>query len=198
MNVAPIEDLRKPIFAVATDFSTHSQRVIREGPLWQAIRASCAIPGVLPPFIDGEGHMLVDGGLVDNVPYAVMKTLKSGPTADLRPQRRKVYDFAYESRRALARRWPTPWIRRPSPPKCPGPPGVILRSIFGQFNASAEPTRPHGLVLTPPPFRGSSFMDWSHYMDVLTASYEWALREIDRRLAENDPALKAMIATSAS
>jgi len=75
-----IEDLWKPYFAVATDLSTFSPRVFRTGKLWQAVRASCAIPGVLPPFFDDEGHMLVDGGVADNVPVEFMNSLKPDRT----------------------------------------------------------------------------------------------------------------------
>ena len=49
------------------------------GPVWQAVRASSAVPGVLPPFFTKDGEMLVDGGLMDNVPLAPMKALKTGP-----------------------------------------------------------------------------------------------------------------------
>lgn len=96
---ATIEDGWKPYFAVATDLSTYAMRVIRTGPAWQAVRASCAIPGVLPPFIDDEGHMLVDGGVVDNVPIAVMNSLKTGPNVvvDLRPLSHPIYNFSYQS-----------------------------------------------------------------------------------------------------
>ena len=44
-----------------------------------AIRASAAIPGLLPPFIDARGHMLVDGSVAANVPIDIMHQLKTGP-----------------------------------------------------------------------------------------------------------------------
>ena len=74
-----IEDCWRPFAAVATNLSTHDLELIRTGPLWQAVRASSAIPGLLPPFYTPEGAMLVDGCLIDNVPLASMHQLKSGP-----------------------------------------------------------------------------------------------------------------------
>jgi NTE family protein len=62
------EDLEIPLVAVAVDFWTGEQVVLREGPLLPAIRASIAIPGVFPPFPMGN-RILVDGGLVNVVPY---------------------------------------------------------------------------------------------------------------------------------
>ncbi len=74
-----IEDCWRPFAAVATNLSTHSLELIRTGLLWQAVRASSAIPGLLPPFYTRDGVMLVDGSLVDNVPLAPMHQMKSGP-----------------------------------------------------------------------------------------------------------------------
>src|SRR5262249_16113135 len=78
---AQIEDAWLPYFAVATDVDRAGQALylMRRGPLWKAVRASCSIPAVLPPMFTDEGRMLVDGGIVDNIPLAPMKTLKSGP-----------------------------------------------------------------------------------------------------------------------
>ncbi|MGE3840903.1 MAG: cyclic nucleotide-binding domain-containing protein, partial [Vicinamibacterales bacterium] len=50
-----IEDLWLPFFAVASDVSSGRQAVIRSGPVWLAVRASSASPGVLPPFFTGSG-----------------------------------------------------------------------------------------------------------------------------------------------
>lgn len=49
------------------------------------------------------------------------------------------------------------------------------------------------LVLRPPIFPGSSFMDWKRHGEVLDASYAWAQGEIDRGLAEGDAALRALL-----
>src|SRR5258708_32605549 len=74
-----MEDCWRPFAAVATNLSTHNLELIRTGPLWQAVRASSAIPGLLPPFYTPEGAMLGDGCLIDNVPLTSMHQLKSGP-----------------------------------------------------------------------------------------------------------------------
>ncbi len=197
----PIEDMWKPYFAVATDLSTYSMRVIRQGALWEAIRASSAIPGVLPPFFDTEGHMLVDGEVVDNVPTAVMTSLKSGPNlvVDLRPKNHCFFNFGYATipgRRALIGRLLTPWSRKDRLPRCPGPASVIQRSIFGNIRDQLKPKPPLELTLQPPAFRGSSFMNWDQNAYVFDASYEWAKLQIDSLLAAGDPALTAMLAYS--
>jgi predicted acylesterase/phospholipase RssA len=74
-----IEDLWIPYFAVTANLSRYAVRAIRCGPLWQAVRATGSVPGLLPPFYTANGEMLVDGALMDNVPIGVMQQLKSGP-----------------------------------------------------------------------------------------------------------------------
>lgn len=69
-----IEDLRIPFAAVATDLQRGTRVVLDKGPVDRAVRASCSIPGVFHP-VEHEGAMLVDGGVVDNLPVTVAREL---------------------------------------------------------------------------------------------------------------------------
>lgn len=196
-----VEDMWRPYFAVAADLSTYTTRVIREGPLWEAIRASCAIPAVLPPFFDAGGRMLVDGGVVDNVPTRVMASLKSGPNVvvDVRPLTDRFFKVDYDAipgRRALLGRLAWPWPGKASLPRCPGPISVVQRSVFGNIRDEAAPADPLQLSLRLPPFPGSSFMNWDRHAEVLDAAYEWAKRTIDELLAADNHPLSTMLAYS--
>jgi len=64
-----IENLPIAFTAVATDLDTQKEVWIREGSLFDAIRASIAIPTVFTP-VRYRGHLLVDGGLLNPVPIA--------------------------------------------------------------------------------------------------------------------------------
>lgn len=61
-----------PFRCVATDLNTMSPVVFDRGPIPQAVRASVAIPGVFSP-VSYQGHYLVDGGIMDNLPTDVLK-----------------------------------------------------------------------------------------------------------------------------
>lgn len=74
---ALIENLWKPFFCVSADLTTGTSVLHQSGPLWQALRASSAIPGIFPPVMD-EGRVLVDGGVVDTFPTAAMRALGRG------------------------------------------------------------------------------------------------------------------------
>lgn len=62
-----IEDLWLPFLCVSTNLTRSVPQIHTVGDLTTAIRASVAIPGVLPPVPFG-GDLLVDGGVLDNLP----------------------------------------------------------------------------------------------------------------------------------
>ncbi len=64
-----IEDLPISFTAVATDIDRQREVWISEGPLFDAVRASIAVPGVFTPY-EYQGMTLVDGGLLNPVPIA--------------------------------------------------------------------------------------------------------------------------------
>jgi NTE family protein len=63
-----IEELGRPYMAVAVDLLEQETVRFADGPLAPAVRASCALPGVFSPYVDDRGRILVDGGLITNLP----------------------------------------------------------------------------------------------------------------------------------
>ncbi|RZI86695.1 MAG: hypothetical protein EOP15_16175 [Pseudomonas sp.] len=63
-----------PFRAVATDIASGEKVVFRRGHLPQVIRASMSIPAVFAP-VEMEGRLLVDGGMVDNIPLDVAREM---------------------------------------------------------------------------------------------------------------------------
>lgn len=74
-----IENLPFNAFATATNLTTRNLEILRSGPSWAAVRASGALPAVLPPYVNQDGDILVDGCLLDTLPIATMRRLKPGP-----------------------------------------------------------------------------------------------------------------------
>lgn len=74
-----IEDLWLPLTIVSTNLTTADLHLHRAGRLWRAVRASTAIPGVFPPVPEPDG-LLVDGGVVANLPIGVARQLHPGAT----------------------------------------------------------------------------------------------------------------------
>uniref|UniRef100_A0A5S6R1D3 Neuropathy target esterase sws n=1 Tax=Trichuris muris TaxID=70415 RepID=A0A5S6R1D3_TRIMR len=71
-----IEDLWIPYFNITTDITSSEMRVHRSGTLWRYCRASMTLAGFMPPVCDEmDGHLLLDGGYVNNLPADVMRSL---------------------------------------------------------------------------------------------------------------------------
>ena len=73
-----IEDLPHEFFCVSSDIHAGQLHVHRYGPLVDAIYASMAIPGLLPP-ATVDGCVLVDGGVLNNLPVDVLTSRGEGP-----------------------------------------------------------------------------------------------------------------------
>ena len=67
-----IENLKLPFAAVATDLNRGTRVVLDRGSVAKAVHASSAIPGVFNP-VDHQGRLLVDGGVMDNIPISVAR-----------------------------------------------------------------------------------------------------------------------------
>ncbi|EFC91684.1 Patatin [Dethiosulfovibrio peptidovorans DSM 11002] len=74
VSVVQFNELPIPFAAVATDLETGEKVVLRHGSLASAMRASMSIPGLFEPW-PIEGRLLVDGGLVSNMPVTTAKEM---------------------------------------------------------------------------------------------------------------------------
>lgn len=70
----PVSTLQIPFRSVASDLVTGELVELNETPLFLTMRASLAVPGVFAP-VRVEGHLVVDGGLVRNLPVDVARAM---------------------------------------------------------------------------------------------------------------------------
>jgi len=194
-----IEDLWRPFFALATNLSDATPHIIKTGPLWEAVRATSSIPGLLPPFITRDGLPLVDGSVIDNVPLEEMKRLKSGPnvvvnfTDRLPASLPRDYDNL-PSRAELVLHHILPFGERILP-NLPTIATTIIRSMMASQKELVNLTD-LDLVLTPPLPMDMSFMDWRSHSRLLTDGYVFASAEIQRLVRDKHPVLQALGAIS--
>ena len=73
-NLKHFDQLPVPFRAVATDLLTQQEVILSDGSLVQAVQASMSIPGVVRP-LERDGRLLVDGGVVNNLPINVARAL---------------------------------------------------------------------------------------------------------------------------
>ena len=65
-----IADLPIPFYSASANLSTGEPQIHISGNLQVAVRANWTFPGLLPPFVDEEGQLLVDGSLINPPPLA--------------------------------------------------------------------------------------------------------------------------------
>lgn len=73
-KIKSFDELPIPFACVATDLVTRSEHVFRSGPLDIALRSTMSLPGVFTP-VRYEGHVYVDGGLLNNFPVSVARDM---------------------------------------------------------------------------------------------------------------------------
>lgn len=78
------EDLKHPFIAVATDMASGREQWLRDGDLFDAVRGSVSIPGLLRPH-RRQGKWLLDGGLVNPVPVSACRALGADLTIAVNP-----------------------------------------------------------------------------------------------------------------
>lgn len=77
LHVLPIRDfdeLPVPYRAIAADILTGEKVVFSAGSIAEAMRSSMSIPGIFRPY-EAQGHILVDGGIADNMPVDVARSM---------------------------------------------------------------------------------------------------------------------------
>lgn len=196
----PIEDLWLPFYAVAADLSTMEKRVLRRGPLWEAVRASSAIPGILPAFFTPGGGMLVDGGCIDNMPFRDMHGLKTGPNVVVNVQKDTSspihVDYASLPGRAdLVKRTVMPFGKRA--PRAPGLISTVMRSLLVGQGATHRGLNADDLHIRPPGLTGAGFLAWSQHRLFYELSYKHATEEVFADLLTSDDPAKAALRRAA-
>ncbi|MCE5319133.1 MAG: patatin-like phospholipase family protein [Parachlamydia sp.] len=70
---ALIEDLWTRYTCLSANITETKLKIHDEGLLWLAIRASLSVPGIFPPVYDSSGNLLVDGGILNNMPVDILR-----------------------------------------------------------------------------------------------------------------------------
>ncbi|MEQ1652197.1 MAG: cyclic nucleotide-binding and patatin-like phospholipase domain-containing protein [Hyphomicrobium sp.] len=186
-----IEDLWKPYFAVSADLSSGAVEVHRNGPVWQAIRASAAIPGLLPPYYSADGRMLVDGSVIANVPIEVMHALKNGPNVvvsfNMREGERFNIDYdALPARRQLLWRMLNPFATSVLP-DAPSAATVLVRSLMANRGRFEQHLAPEDWLLVPPTPENMGALDWRRHTELVHAAFLYTSEQIKLRSTMGGP-----------
>jgi len=151
-----IEDLRQPFFCISANLTTGRAFEHRQGPLAHALRASVAIPGVMPPVICGD-DILVDGATINNLPVDVMQRHAPGLVigSDVGAERaqcasRHIHIFQ-----------------------------ILMYAGSVNSAASAAVQRALADVLLKPPLANVDLLNWQAFDRAIEAGYTYARRTLE-------------------
>jgi NTE family protein len=191
-----IADLPIPFYSASANLSTGEPQIHISGNLQVAIRANWTFPGLLPPFVDEEGHMLIDGSLISPPPLQPLHRINSGPNVIARPhlpafgkspiRYRDLPAWQNQMRRRL------PWHK---PPEEPGLPSFETLLVAAQDRGGDESDwlGPLDMLLAAPIPAGTDVMAWREHSRLKDLSYQWALNELEKRAAAGNLPLIAAI-----
>jgi NTE family protein len=169
-----IQEAWRPFFCVSTDLSASEARIHRMGPFWKALRATCALPGILPPVVE-DGHILVDGAIMNNFPVDEMRAKRRGPVIGVDIVGSD--DFAaagtnIEARPGLGMMW----MRRLPPINIVS---ILSRSATTGSLERGRRCRAMADLLIDPPVDHVGLLDWRGLDSVVAQSYSFTRRLID-------------------
>ncbi len=170
-----IEDLAKPYFCVSSDLTSGRDYVHRTGLVWRALRASTSLPGILPP-VTHDGHLLVDGGVMNNLPVDVMAGEARGPiiavdvggAIDLRADDERYGERSVWS--LIAQRM------RGSPSII----SILMRAGTVGSDIQRRMVREQADFLFEPPLDGISMGDWKAFDQIVAQGYANAVLMIEK------------------
>jgi EmrB/QacA subfamily drug resistance transporter len=170
-----IEELPLEFFCVSGDLPTAELVVHRRGELWRAVGASMSLPGLVAPSLIGN-RMLVDGGVLNNLPVDVMAAAGEGPVIAVDVTNR--FEAPTEDapnggarQRRFRRRTPAGDADGP----LPGFTETLARALLLGSVDTAEAARTHADLVITPPNVGVGMLEF-HQLD--------RMRESGRRAAQ--------------
>jgi predicted acylesterase/phospholipase RssA/CRP-like cAMP-binding protein len=185
-----IEDLWRPYFAISTDLTAAELVVHDRGPLWLAVRASLSIPGVFAPMIDERGHLLVDGGVMNNLPADVMRARLGGGTiigmtagGEAEENKRYNYGSSLSGWQVLRSRWAAPGERI----EAPSLPEILFRTMMVNNQQVVRNNRQACDLLIEPPVQDVGLLQFTEYARIADVGYRAALPQLKAmRVPGND------------
>ncbi|MBB5519140.1 patatin-like phospholipase family protein [Amphiplicatus metriothermophilus] len=181
---AMIEDLEIPFFCISSDLTKGEAHVHRRGLLRAALRASVALPGILPPVVT-DGALLVDGAVVNNFPADMMAAAHRGITIGIDVAQEatiRVEDFR-DPPGFLA------WVWRNGFSNPPPIVSLLMRA------ASARQERARALqpadITVAPDVPGVELRDWKKYDVAVADGYRAAAQKLEACWAHLAPIVDA-------
>ncbi|MBU3665311.1 MAG: cyclic nucleotide-binding domain-containing protein [Chthoniobacterales bacterium] len=154
-----IEDCWKGFACVSANITNPGAHVHRSGSLLKALRSTVSIPGVFPPVKVGDGELLVDGGVVNNLPADILREHGAG--------------------RIIACDQGGSGTRAPGAPDNPNAIGIIMRSVILHSRISGRAWRREADLYIESPVGDIGLLEWDRFESALQRGYDQARRDLE-------------------
>lgn len=173
-----IDDMVLPFFCVSTCLSGNGMSVHRHGPLWLWLRASSAIPGVLPPVLH-QGRVYVDGALVDNLPTDVMADdgIEHITAVDIRAE----ITLATTAEEFATPPWWRVLMQKDADISRPGIVSTLVRAAMVNSEGPAERRRERADLLLTPPLEHVGMLDWKDWQTAIESGYRHTCEMLEKQ-----------------
>jgi NTE family protein len=172
---AQIEDLWLPYFCLSSNLTTGAYHLHRWGLLRRALRASIALPGVLPPATEGN-QVLVDGAVLKNFPADIMRASQPGPIIGVDVTAGRNITAEEVAKPGSAWRWLRSGQWRKGPPIV----SVLMRAATVSTGRDLAAAREATDVLVLPDTTRVEIRDWSAYEPAVAEGYRAMKAALDR------------------
>jgi NTE family protein len=179
-----ISDLWLPFFCISSNLTSGSYQVHRRGSLRHALRASIAIPGLLPP-VTQDNNVLVDGAVMKNFPADVMRSIHLGPIVGVDVTRGRSITADDVARPSSVWRWVLSGDWRKGPPIV----SLLLRAATVTSGRDLLANREATDVLVLPEMEDVEIRDWKAF-DVASAAGHKAMAAALAKLTHPVTALR--------
>jgi predicted acylesterase/phospholipase RssA len=159
-----IEELPRLFRCVSTDLQTREPYVHRSGDLTSAVMSSLSIPAFFPPRADGP-RLLVDGGVLDNLPVHTLSERDEGPIIAVNIGMGASGRPSAEAARSQPRA------------RVPALGETLMRSMFIGSGGAAVQAQAQGAIVVTPSSMGVGLLEF-HQLDRMVESGRQAGRAL--------------------
>lgn len=189
-----IEDLPINYFCVSTNLSDSELVLHDSGPLWSAVRASGSLPGAGPPLFWG-GKILVDGGVLNNLPGDIMRDRFGGIVIAVDVARARAINIP-DTIDDVPSGWQILW-RRINPFSEPLPVPTLFEILYRTATLSsvrlARRTAAQADVVIAPPVADYTIVDFAKIDEIIASGYSHAVEVLRAQTEGRVPDLLARI-----
>ena len=172
-----IEDLALPFFCVSSNLTSGRAEAHTRGDLWLWLRASAAIPGILPPLLR-HGAVHVDGAVMNNLPTDAMRERCTGPITAVDISGDDALSAGFDGialprlprltwHWARGRRWPSLFA-------------ILVRAAMVHSETASAQHRTLAAHLLSPPHADIGLLEWRDFQRAIDAGYRYTMEYFDQ------------------